>query len=190
MRKIIILLSAVTATLFMGVIPAYAHAHSPAAIMRSDPTGLCQTPGNLHCWRASFTSGAVDEWPRNIAGDPLQQFAVQCEPAGCTVSSSGCLQGLPQNLQNALANTGVFLINDGSNFFIGAGYQGYLGEDTGNPGGNSYYDEWAWTTGGQLINCGQSQYWRALDFLCGVPDYNQMYVRGTCGGSTWDQVHV
>lgn len=148
--------------------------------------GECQVVngGANQCWRSSYQSGVTVAWARDISGDPEQQW--DSYDVG-SVSSTGCLYNLPSTVQNAFANNRVVDFRDANNYYVGAGYHAKMGED---PAGNAstWYDFFTYAGNGALVNCGQSQYWKQLDFLCHASNTVQLWVNGNCGTISWARV--
>ncbi len=164
----------------------YLTAHESLARLAAshDPTGVCRS-GTSQCWR-DMPSGAVDLWPRDISGDPRQQFEVTYVGQANQITVCPAFGGL---------NIGVYEFigyNDGfeaAGYFSGGVY--WVGDqDVGGSGPNDAYGFWVWDSNGVLENCGDSSSGTAFSLQTAGQNYSQLWTSSNPTAPTWQQVHV
>jgi len=111
-------------------------------------TGVCASGTGL-CWR-DMPGGAIDIWNRDIAGDGRQQWVVIYDG---TNTETGCPISGPNQ-----SSVGVYSFIGFNAQYAGAGYNNggkyWVGDNTNS---GSEFDYWAWSSNGELANCGDSQ---------------------------------
>lgn len=153
----------------------------PAAVTTTAyaATGICSGNG---CWRNA--SNALDYWPRDISGDPNQQFLV--------TYWGQANQGADGGACSQFGNVGVytFVSPADGNKFEGAGTLSGGVYYAGGQSGNNRYSNWVWQSNGVLLNCGDSQNGANFALITSGAFYHQMYTANTGFGNNWSQVHV
>lgn len=146
-------------------------------LVSSDPTGVCS---GGECWR---DTGPVDNWPRDISGDPHQQF---------DVSYWGQAPGAAGGECSMYSGIGVYsFISPADGYkFVSAGYFSQDLYYVGDQVNDNQYSFWVWESNGVLANCGDAAATGHSYLLEAGTVYGQLFTEYAVTGNEWEQVHV